>query len=688
MSVAAVVLALTGPAGAQAGNPPMDPKLVAMLEKVRQMLPDYEKLCDESDKTIREMRSLATPLSANAVQALQEAQLRIEVIRSIRQLIARSPRTLAGPGGLSVDATTMLPVWKEGIVYYLDCAKAGKDPFQCATAGIRTVKSRMDGELLFYRFSVPNAYDKARKYPADIHLHCSKALVWRATWVDGKPSFDAKDANFGQNNQAVWPNEGFMFSASGRGEGQYQVIAEAAVMEIVADIKKNYSVDEDRIVSGGDSMGGLGGFRIGTLHPDQFAAVRSLSGSAVVPVNSYYSANLLLDNLCNIGMGLMDAGKDPNSKLTAVSIAEIKALQQKYPGCYPMHTVYDAEAVHGCVAAPLCQETYAWMRTQKRNLWPKTVIYKTYCLRYDGAYWAHIDMVDDPTKPARIEAQVQDGGKIRVVADNIQRLRLNLAKELVGDLKTVAVAIDGQEPLTVPAGGEIFFARDGGKWAISSERLPTGLAKSHGMSGPVADAFMENPVLWVYGASEGQDSKANQDIDKIVNYWFGPGEGYIAFHTDFERKADKDVTDADIADKNLILVGAPKQNALLARLADRLPVKFLDNGVEVGGKRYAEAGTSILMIYPNPLNPKRYILLMPAWLADSNGLSHGDYDNTLYQFGDYVVCKLGPTGENGTNVLTPIVQGSFDSRWQLPTSANRQATRQQTSPACTASILP
>ena len=655
---------------AQVASKPMDPKLAEMLDKVQKMLPEYEKFCDESDKAIQEMRSVATPLSQPIIQALQEAQLRIEVIRSIRQMIARSPETLAGPGGRSVDATARLPVWKEGVTYYLDCAKTNKDPFEGATAGMRTVRSKMDGELLFYRFQLPKDYDKSKRYPVDIHLHCSGALVWRATWVDGRPSTDPKNVNLGQNNQAVWPNEGIQISASGRGQGMYQGVAEAAVMEIVADIKKQFAVDEDRIVTGGDSMGGVGGFRVGTLHPDQFSAFRSLSGTQMIPDKTYFSSNLLLENLCDIGTAFMDAGKDGFSKQTAVGIAELKSLQQKYPGCYPIHTVFDPEASHGGVSAPLCQETYKWMRTLKRDLWPKTVVYKTYCLRYDGAYWAHIDMVDEPTAPARIEAQVQDGGKVRVAVENVQRFRLNLAKDLVGAAADVAVSINGGEAIKAAAGGEAYFASVGGKWTLSKDRLPEGLVKTHGVSGPIADAFMENPVLMVFGTADGKDAeKGNKIVDGIVRYFFGHREGYLAMHTAFDRKADKDLSDSDIAEKNLVLVGTPKQNTVLARIVEKLPVKFLDDGVEVGGKAYRDKGAGLVMIYPNPLNPKRYVLLMPEWVADTNGRSHGDVENTLYGFGDYVVGKLGNVGDRGSSVIQVIGKGSFDSRWQVPAGA-------------------
>ena len=46
------------------------------------------------------------------------------------------------------------------------------------------------------------------------------------------------------------------------------------------------------------------------------------------------------------------------------------------------------------------------------------------------------------------------------------------------------------------------------------------------------------------------------------------------FRGDAQVREDKDVSDADIAASNLVLWGDPGSNRILARIADRLPVKW------------------------------------------------------------------------------------------------------------------
>ena len=75
-------------------------------------------------------------------------------------------------------------------------------------------------------------------------------------------------------------------------------------------------------------------------------------------------------------------------------------------------------------------------------------------------------------------------------------------------------------------------------------------------------------------------------------------------------REDKDVTDADIAASNLVLWGDPGSNRILARIADRLPREVDRRRRRRGGPtRYPADTHAPILIYPNPLNPKKYVVL-------------------------------------------------------------------------------
>src|SRR5205823_491470 len=111
----------------------------------------------------------------------------------------------------------------------------------------------------------------------------------------------------------------------------------------------------------------------------------------------------------------------------------------------------DPQGAHGIIDRTLQDDGWKWMAGQVRNRYPKLVVYTTYSLRYDGAYWARLDTVENPARPARIEAQIADDGSCRVAMDNADRFHLDLAPQLVGLVKELPVRINGGEPFTAPA---------------------------------------------------------------------------------------------------------------------------------------------------------------------------------------------------------------------------------------------
>src|SRR5262249_12574867 len=162
--------------------------------------------------------------------------------------------------------------------------------------------------------------------------------------------------------------------------------------------------------------------------------------------------------------------------------------------------------------------------------------------------------------------------------------------------KEVSVSINGAAPVQAPAGKVAHFARTGGKWAVSSRRYPSGLVKKHGLSGPVMDVFMGEPVLMVHGTLKSPDKARSQKThNDSVTGLFGVAAGGGVLHSGFERTADRDVSKEDIAEKNLVLFGTPQTNQLLNKIADKLPVKFLEDGVEIAGKSYRGPDVGLVM---------------------------------------------------------------------------------------------
>jgi len=131
---------------------------------------------------------------------------------------------------------------------------------------------------------------------------------------------------------------------------------------------------------------------------------------------------------------------------------------------------------------------------------------------------------------------------------------------------------------------------------------------------------------------------------------------------------DTAITDADIAASNLVLWGDPGSNQVLARIADQLPIRWTKDAVLIGSARYPAMTHALLLIYPNPLNPKKYVVL-------NSGVTFREYDDLnnarqIPKLPDYaVVNTTTPPDDRWPGKVAAA--GFFDERWELPKPSGR-----------------
>jgi hypothetical protein len=125
------------------------------------------------------------------------------------------------------------------------------------------------------------------------------------------------------------------------------------------------------------------------------------------------------------------------------------------------------------------------------------------------------------------------------------------------------------------------------------------------------------------------------------------------------------VTDADIAAHNLVLWGDPGSNQVLARIIDKLPVRWDAKEVRVGRHSFPAGHHVPVLIYPNPLNPRRYVVL-------NSGFTFREYDylnnaRQVPKLPDYAVLDVRtPPSSRAPGAV--VTAGFFDEQWKLPTA--------------------
>jgi hypothetical protein len=204
------------------------------------------------------------------------------------------------------------------------------------------------------------------------------------------------------------------------------------------------------------------------------------------------------------------------------------------------------------------------------------------------------------------------------------------------------------------------FRKVDGKWQAVETADDGTLAKRHGLQGPIDDAFMDSFLMvrpTGMAINEKVGSWVETEMAHAVDHW------RKQFRGEARVRPDSAITEADIKEHNLVLWGDPSSNKVLAKIADRLPVRWDARGIVVGSKSY-DAGYHVpVLIYPNPLNPKRYVVL-------NSGFTFREYDylnnaRQVPKLPDYAVVDINqPVTSRAPGGI--VTAGFFDENWQLP----------------------
>ena len=301
----------------------------------------------------------------------------------------------------------------------------------------------------------------------------------------------------------------------------------------------------------------------------------------------------------------------------------------------------------------------------------------TYTLRYNRMFWVQIDGLAEHWAESRVDALATSADEQTVIAvdsKNVTDLTLAFPPGWVPfDItKPVQVAIDDQE-LEAPRAFsdhswtcQLHRDADGdtlGPWQIGA-REAKGLRKRPGLQGPIDDAFLDSFII-VRPTGKSSHVAVNHwvqsEMDRAIREW------RLQFRGDARVKDDTAVTDDDIASANLVLWGDAESNAVIKRIADQLPIHWQRDSIVVDRDKFTAADHMPVMIYPNPLNPNRYVVLNSGFT-----FREGDYGSNARQvprLPDWAIIDIR-TPPDGNHPGKIEAADFFGEKWELhPTGA-------------------
>jgi hypothetical protein len=216
-------------------------------------------------------------------------------------------------------------------------------------------------------------------------------------------------------------------------------------------------------------------------------------------------------------------------------------------------------------------------------------------------YWLTIDAQERLLEMSSADVRF-DPGKNRFsgTTGNVARLAFDLDITRAGE--PIAIELDGQKlSCTALAADEkqLWLERRGGIWAVAGE--PSADLKGHRRYGTFKDAFNNRPVL-VFGTKGTREEnawafdKARFDAEKL---WYqGNGSVDVVRDVDFDPLAEPD--------RNVILYGNGATNAAWKALLSKSPVQVDRTRLRIGGVGSATidgAPSGCLFIRPRPGSP-------------------------------------------------------------------------------------
>ena len=546
----------------------------------------------------------------------------------------------------------------------------GSAPWAAQTGLImRGYLSKIDGSVQPYVLLVPAEWTP------------NSGKKWRLdTWFHGRGE-TLSEINFLTSKIGEFtPPETFVLYLYGRYCNANKFAGEVDLFEALADVKKQYRIDDNRIVIRGFSMGGASVWHFAAHYPGHWAAAAPGAGFSEsaeflkIPAAAraempdwekklwrMYDATEYAANFFNLPL-VAYSGEIDGQKQAADLMAKYLAKE----GMNMTHVIgpKTPHRYHPDSKVEINRRLDA-IAEKGRDPYPNHIRFVTYTLAYNRMKWLIIDGMKQHWEQAKVDASITGDKGVDLKTANVTAFTLTFGPGGAPLDPTIQpeVVIDGQRvkanSIETDRSWVAHFRKTGEKWGVSESAELEGMQKRHGLQGPVDDAF-RNSFYFVTPsgspmAGTAVTGRITAEQNRAITEW------RKQFRGDARVKQDSEITDAEITSSNLVLWGDPQSNKILARIADRLPVKWTVDGLEVGGKKYDMATHLPILIYPNPLNPKKYVVLNSGFT-----FREFDYLNNARQISklpDWAVIDVTSPAD-GKRPGRIAAGGFFNENWQ------------------------
>jgi hypothetical protein len=293
------------------------------------------------------------------------------------------------------------------------------------------------------------------------------------------------------------------------------------------------------------------------------------------------------------------------------------------------------------------------------NRKPNQIQFVTFTLAYNTAAWISIERMTEHYQSTTVEANLEgELATIKTSNVNVLGVDRHVAETIKLDGNQLSLRLSAKGLLP-----KVYYRKTSDGWEVLDHESSLQIIenqdgfKSPTIHGPIDDAFRSQFLIVV---------PTGKPWNPAINDWAkSTAESFEVDWIKWMRgdqiiKKDVDVNAEDIESRHLILFGDPGSNLVIKKLLKDLPLGWSETELKLG-KSYDAKTHAPALIVPNPLNPKRYVVI-------NSGQTFGASDfigtNALLfpKLGDWGVFKIAPDGKSETLQTS----GFFNERWRLP----------------------
>ena len=551
--------------------------------------------------------------------------------------------------------------------------KEGQAPWTKASGlVVRGYVSKIDGSVQPYGLVIPPSYaaDPDRPRRLDLWYHGRGETLSEISFLSDR------EKNPGQ----FTPPNTIVLHPYGRYCNGNRFAGEVDTFEALDNVRSHYAIDPNRVLVRGFSMGGAACWMFATHHAGLWAAAAPGAGFTetahflhIEDVNSipwyqrklwhwYDSIDYAMD-LYNCPVVAYSGAADPQKQAADEMDKAMSAV-----GLHLEHVIGPGNTKHFYHPAAKIEVSRRidLIADRGRDPMPAHLKFVTWTLKYNRMRWLQVDALEHHWQQAQVDAVMNTPhSDVAITTNNVAALTLQFEPgECPFDpIQAPHLSIDTQElspavPLS-DRSWEVHLRRNDGKWAIVESIDDGSLRKRHNLQGPIDDAFMDSFVM-VKPTGKPMNDKTGAWVEQEMKH---ATEAWRAqFRGEARVKDDAAIDENDIASSNLVLWGDPSSNAVLKRIAGKLPIHWDADAIHVGEKTYP-AGTNVpVMIYPNPLNPKRYVVLNSGFTFRELDYLNNDRQNAKLPDWAIIDTTVPPSPTDAGKIADA---GFFGEQWEL-----------------------